>query len=285
MPEISAIQRKKLERVVELGEKGQVAILKYLFELEDRLPQIEEIISRLKGDKGDDYVLTTADRKKIAELSHELVSYPAIVRQVLNLIDLDEIANEATAKIKVPDPIQPDLEKIAIEAAKLIPPPKDGEPGNDADEVAITQAVSEKIEKDLPKLGLSIRDGLELLPRGENNEPDERLEKEAIKGLDEELAVIRKQIASIPNNGTLGVTGRDLFKDIDLSDQLDGVTKTFNIQAIYNIITVDLSSNPFALRKGIDYTYTPTSITFTSQIDAASSLAAGQTCILTVVQA
>lgn len=78
--------------------------------------------------------------------------------------------------------------------------------------------------------------------------------------------------------------GRDLFVDIDLSDQLDGSTKTFNIQATYNILTVDLSSYPYgSLRKGIDYTWTPTSITFTDEIVASTQLASGQKCILTTV--
>lgn len=83
-----------------------------------------------------------------------------------------------------------------------------------------------------------------------------------------------------------GVMGRDLVRDIDLSDQLDGVTKTFQTQAMHNVVTVALSSYPYGtLRKGIDYTWTPTSITFTDTIDAATQLAAGQQCILTIVQA
>jgi hypothetical protein len=82
-----------------------------------------------------------------------------------------------------------------------------------------------------------------------------------------------------------GIVGRDIIKDIDLSAQLDGVTKTFNIQAIWNVVSVNLSSYPYgALRKGIDYTWTPTSITFTDEIDASTQLGEGQKCILTVVQ-
>ena len=81
-----------------------------------------------------------------------------------------------------------------------------------------------------------------------------------------------------------GITGRDLFKDIDISTQLDGVTKTFNIQAVWYIIDVDLSSFPYgALRKTIDYTWTNKTITFTDTIDAATQLAAGQSCIIKAV--
>lgn len=146
-----------------------------------------------------------------------------------------------------------------------------GPAGKDADESAILA----KIENNLPSLGEKMRDGLELL------EGDNRLDVSAIKGLDEKLAKIKK-----PSGG--GVTGtgaRDLIKDIDLSAQLNGVLTTFNIQSIWNVISVNLSSYPYgSLRKNIDYTWTPTSITFTSTIDPTTQLSAGQQCILTVVQ-
>ena len=133
------------------------------------------------------------------------------------------------------------------------------------------------IEERLPSLGEKIRDGLELLQN------EERLDMKAIKGLLETLEKLEKK--KVVYGGGGGVVGRDLIKEIDISSQLDGVTKTFNIQGVWNIITVDLSSFPHALRKTMDYTWTSTSITFTDQIDAASSLAVGQTCILTVVSA
>lgn len=102
-----------------------------------------------------------------------------------------------------------------------------------------------------------------------------------IKGLEK----IEKDITNLKNRPISGGTlGRDLIKDIDISDQFDGVTKTFNIQAVWYIISVDLSSYPYgSLRKGTDYTWTPTSITFTDEIDASTQLSAGQKCILTVV--
>lgn len=121
--------------------------------------------------------------------------------------------------------------------------------------------------------GIKIREALEEL-KGE-----ERLDVSAIKGLDE---VIEKAIPvqHIPPDA------RTFVVDIDISSQLNGVDKTFNIQAIYNIISVDLSSFPYgSLRKNIDYTYTNTTITFTSEISASPQLNSGQSCILTVVTA
>jgi hypothetical protein len=121
-----------------------------------------------------------------------------------------------------------------------------------------------------------IRNMLEALPTGD------KLAIEAIEGLRKELDALKKGAVT---GGGGGIVGRDIIKDYDLSAQLDGATKTFNLPAIWNIISVDTSSFPHALRKGVDYTWTPTSITFTSEIDAASTLAAGQTVVLTIVTA
>lgn len=151
-----------------------------------------------------------------------------------------------------------------------------GPAGKDADEGTIIA----KIENDLPMLGTSVRDGLELL------EGDERLDPKCIQGWE----VIQKDIQNLKERPIAtppgGIMGRDLFQDIDISTQLNGVTKTFNIQAVWRIISVDLSSYPYgSCRKNIDYTWTSTQIQFTANIDATTQLAQGQTCILTVVVA
>lgn len=145
-------------------------------------------------------------------------------------------------------------------------------------EIKIKEATPkiEDIENDIPKLGNQIRDALELI-----TEEEEKLKIEAIGGLRKELDGLKKVRNEVPNGG---IAGRDLFKDIDISVQLDGVTKTFNLPAIWNIISVDLSSFPYgSCRKNVDFTYTPTSITFTDTIDAPTQLAEGQSCILTVI--
>lgn len=154
--------------------------------------------------------------------------------------------------------------------------------GDDADEERITQSVLERIQ--LPEQKEIILDGPEQLrDKLESLEGDERLDKSAIKGLTEEFKRI-EALAKTKGGFQGGVIGRNLIKDIDLSASLNGVTKTFNIPSSWNIISVALSSYPYgALRKNIDYIYTQTSITFTANIDAATQLAAGQQCILTVI--
>ena len=82
-----------------------------------------------------------------------------------------------------------------------------------------------------------------------------------------------------------GVMRHSTVKNIDISGDLDGSTKTFSIEPVRSVISVACSSFPHILRPTIDYTMNArnTKITFTSEIDAASTLATGQTVILTVV--
>lgn len=117
----------------------------------------------------------------------------------------------------------------------------------------------------------AIRDNLELL------KGDDRLDKSAIKGLEEEFERIRKSHSNVIIGGS---GGKGKIKPYDLSSQLDGVTKTFNIPASWTVISVASTSNPAAFRPIIDYTFTPTTITFTSEINAATTLSAGQSLIV-----
>ena len=72
---------------------------------------------------------------------------------------------------------------------------------------------------------------------------------------------------------------------IDLSAQLNGVLKTFTLGTHYGIISVQSSSAPFgAFRETIDYSEVGRTIVFTSSVDAAISLASGQSLIVKVLK-
>jgi hypothetical protein len=108
--------------------------------------------------------------------------------------------------------------------------------------------------------------------------------EQSLQELRDKIDELEKRKPVVQRGTHSAIVGRDVISDIDLSSQLNGVDKTFNIQSIYNIVSVSLSSYPYGtLRKNIDYTFTPTSITFTNTIDAETQLGAGQNCILTVV--
>ena len=148
--------------------------------------------------------------------------------------------------------------------------PKDGESGEDGKDG--------KDGKDgSPDTSEQVRDKLESI-EGEDN----KLEINAIGHLEEELKKLRKQISDISTRPIIGgVASRDIVRSMDISDQLDGVKKTFQTSAMYRVIAVLMSSTPAAApRENIDFTWSDTSLTFTAQVDASTSLAAGQSVII-----
>lgn len=198
---------------------------------------------------------------------------------------------------EIKEEVQAELAKIGEQVTARLNEVKDGKPGKDAnvDEVVAkassiavqevtaliptTEAVLKEVETNLPQLGLPIRDALELLPDGE------KLKIEAIQDLREKLDELERKIIStgktiyVPTGG--GGGGRTVYV-YDLSNQLDGVTKTFSLPAFWRIIGIQSSSFPGAFRPTTDYTSDSgaSTITFTSEINAAGTLATGQTLII-----
>jgi len=125
------------------------------------------------------------------------------------------------------------------------------------------------------KLGEDYRNALEALPDGD------KLAIEAIEDLRKELDELRK----MKTGGGNGLAFREFVTKFDLSPYLDGVTKTFNIPGTYAILSVASSSFPSVLRPTIDYTHTQSTITFTDEITADTTLAQGQTVIIMLINA
>ena len=132
-----------------------------------------------------------------------------------------------------------------------------GPKGNDGNTIIGPQGISGKDgESIIGPQGKNGKDGSpdtpqQILSKVESLPEGERWKIEDVNNLRKELDELRKKISL--GGGTFiggGTMGRDLIKDIDLSASLDGVTKTFNIQAVWNIITVDLSSFPNTLPVG-----------------------------------
>lgn len=72
-----------------------------------------------------------------------------------------------------------------------------------------------------------------------------------------------------------------VVKVYDISPLLDGVTKTFTIPSNNRVISVHASSSPYsAFRPTVDFTYTNSSITFTSEIEATTVLSSGQSILI-----
>jgi len=161
--------------------------------------------------------------------------------------------------------------------------------GKDADEEKIVNEIInkfkiptiEELKDDLPKMGTQVRDSLELL------KGDERLEFKAIKGLEKKIKEIEKKTKGL-QQGMSGIyqqggssSGGKTVKALDLSSQLNGSKRSFDIPTVWRVISVHLTSSPTVMREGIDYTWTPNNITLTSEVSNIS-LSSGQTLLITV---
>lgn len=188
---------------------------------------------------------------------------------------LERMKQDVDAKLEAVKDGTPGRDGRDGKDGKSIQGPK-GEKGEKGDRGEPGQSIVGPAGKDgkdgSPDMAEDIRNKLELL------EGDERLSIEAIRDLREELDKLDKRIKS--TGGTVIAHARGAVKAYDLSSQLDGSTKTFNMPTMWRVISVHLSSTPNVLRPTVDYTWTPNTVTFTDQIDAPSSLEAGQTCII-----
>jgi hypothetical protein len=237
-------QKKKLQKIAKVVDEGEFAIVEHLFEIEEKIEaEIPSIKDVISRVKGDKG--DQGNKGETGERGEKGERGESIVGPQGPKGEKGDRGDQGLRGEKGEDGVATDG--------------KDGKDGRDGS----------------PDTGKDIVDKINAL----EIEPDLQIGAEHIKGLDERI----RNIA--PKQGPIGgIFGRDIVQDIDISSQLDGVTKTFNIPAVWRIITVDLSSFPYgSLRKNTDYTWTPTSITFTDQIDAATQLSLGQSCILTVV--
>ena len=114
-----------------------------------------------------------------------------------------------------------------------------------------------------------IRDKLESL------QGDERTDKSAIKGLEEEIIKLRTEISSIPRGGRGGARGKQQFvRRVNLTSQLDGTTKAFTLpQDTVDVLGVWGTQFPNVFDTA-DWTFSGRTLTLS---DAISAPAAGQT--------
>lgn len=124
----------------------------------------------------------------------------------------------------------------------------------------------EELKNDLPKLGAPIRDSLELL------QGDDRLDKSAIKGLEEDLKKISEAKGS--GNAGGGAVARTRVHYYDLTSQCNGVLKTFAVPLNFGIIGVFSTQFPVNYRPLVDWTEGNRTLTLTSEVSAPET---GQT--------
>lgn len=281
-----------INQIVKIGPGNASAfLLAKIHTLEDSITSIKDELAKEPAE--DVAVEKTAMRlaAKLATLEKGNDGHTPTKEELLSLIT--PLIPEVSDGVDGETPTEEDL--LAL-IKPLIPVVKNGKDGVtpivDVEQIVrdvTTQVIPliptvDTIEKDIPQLGEEIRDSLELL------EGKERLNMSAIDGLIEALEALKKRIEEANKvlyvgGGSTG--GGRIVRSYDLSTLLNGTTTTFSLPAFYRVISVHLSSFPNILRPDVDYTtdVNTSSITFTAEITASTSLASGQTCIITYSEA
>ena len=144
--------------------------------------------------------------------------------------------------------------------------------GKDADEVKVIQSVTDALKKDLPQLSGAVRDGLERLKE------NERLDKSAIRGLDELETKVEAIMKVRGTNRILAGPNANAVQYADLSSQVNSSATTYNTPKFRNALLLITSQFPFILRPTVDFTIGNGAVSLvTAQVPA---LTAGQTLIL-----
>lgn len=150
--------------------------------------------------------------------------------------------------------------------------------GKDADEEKIIQAVIDQLPPPEPK---------ETAKETANrlNTEKEIIEQETIKGLIKRFEDLEDKISKAKGTTNIiggAIGGGHTAKVHDLTDSLNGVTKTFALPAFWRVLNVYSTSSPVIFRPTIDYTVdgSAMTITFTSEINESTTLSVGQTLLV-----
>lgn len=115
--ELTPKQKRKLEKIARVIDEGELAIAEHILELEDKfestveqikkeVPDLDKILASIRGEDGDDYVLTDEDIKSIADEATKNINFDDVVSKTAAKVPVEEIAqrvaDKAAQKIKVP---------------------------------------------------------------------------------------------------------------------------------------------------------------------------------------
>src|SRR3990167_7398948 len=231
----------------------------------------------------------------------------AIHQELVQLNDtMEKIAEkempEHPAMPEIPETKFPEVQKIEIQGAEVVTiKGEKGEKGDKGDkgDTGERGEKGDSIQGEKGEKGDRGEDGQSI--KGETGERGEKgkdgtnpvITPEQIKEqLQEELDTLKQELEKFVEDKVkssrplFGGSGKTKIILVDLSSQLDGNTKTFSIGFThFGIISVQGSSAPFgAFRPTIDYTEIGSTIVFDASIDAAVSLATGQSLIVKVLK-
>ncbi len=269
------IDPKKIIKLSQLAKNGVVAVAKYLFEVEDRVDSVQsdvldmgkklvDVEKELKERISSDTSLIEKMAKNLlkdikgdkGDLPVAGVDYP-IPENGKDYVLTDSDKQDIAKKITVPV-----VEKI-IERTEVI-----------KEQPIVTNEIKEIIKEVTPiDTGEQIVDKINVLPI----DPESQIEKEHIKGLEDWMKLMEERISNIPRGRGGGGRSGNSVQYYDISSELNGSTKVFTIPSNRRVLLITGTSLPTTFRPLIDYTVDGRTLTFTSQIDEATTLASGQT--------
>lgn len=199
--------------------------------------EIDQKVASIEVEDGKDYVLTEDDKAEIAGK----ITVPVVEKVI------ERVVNESpNTEMVVEQTTQSVMEKVM----PLIP-------------------TMEGMMKDMPKMGEMCRDGLELI-----QEEEDKLKIDSIGFLRKELDELKKTLSSRLMGQGAGGGARGRVHPYDLTDQCNGVLKTFAIPTNFGVIGVFSTQFPVNYRPLVDWTLGNKTITLTSQVSAPET---GQT--------
>lgn len=232
------------------------------------------IISEALKEMGVEYKKMEQEHKRIVSLIEDDTEFKKLKESIETFFKewIDKIQSKLDS-IKDGEPGKdgkiPTKSELESLIKPLIPPPLKGEPGKD---------------------GYTPIKGRDYFDGEKGKDADQKL----INDLQNEIYELKEELKkSIENFKTatktqyvLGSGKRWRIEQVNLSSQLDGVTRTFSIGfGHFGIVSIQSSSAPFgAWIEGTDYNAVGKNLVFTNAVDPAIFLASGQSLIVKVLK-
>lgn len=225
----------KLEQILTLVESDKITHAEFNSIFEQFVKVVKELKQKLELDINNSKVNLSNEVSRISNsidyLDNKINEVNKESKQSF-ISNLDSHLNELRGElysIRQSIPTLPDITPIEAKLSQI-----------EASIPTIESDIVDKIEKDLPLLGMPIRDALEILPEGQ------KLEIEAIEHLREELDNLKKQLQSKSKltlgSSTGGTTG-GIGTPVDpTSGSIDGVNTTFGFAAKPTVVVIDAAS-------------------------------------------
>lgn len=276
---LTQAQKNKLLAAAEIVEGGDMAVLQKILEFGDILEKYKEEIGQLSEEARQTVTKLENTIEELASSTIARIEETSTESKIAS----NEQENKVLKAISDAQALVSEIQTLSKQLVAFVEAKINGMhtptmpvkgvdyfDGKDADPKEVAEMVVKMLPESEPLTGDTLIETIN------DEETEKKIKKERIEGWDE---LVKKVGRSGGNNF---VVSRGVVKAYDLSSSLNGVLKTFSLPAFWRVISVHLSSFPNIVRETIDYTTDASAmtITFTSQIDAGSTLATGQTLLV-----